>query len=395
MAYAAEDVRRTQLVPNEKHPDEVVDNDKEAAMGFRASIPAEQRDDGGKRQERTQSGPHPILYHHAAPLTPTPHANASDLEVLDRFISLAAAGAEKEEIIGFLSVPEKGEGLIKVIQSLIGTRQTGNADALGVKRERAESSGDVDDDESVEHIRGPGRRYKPSSSLVRLDNGDDLLPLYNGSRAISSRSNSTGRSNDSGRAVVPLLPNHNAYRGNSTNSSRTTSSGHSNISSRADPPLPSSRNATARACPPLSIPSDFLLGTSFITPHGITSPRKWLNSDFDTLVDHSMSFIAIIAANILTPTFPETQKRYIVLHFGNNDWSLLYVPSTVGLYKDPTLHFTFKEGTLVHLKNVFVHESKQRHLLKFTETSFIEKVDTRDPLKHCAEFNARLNAQHR
>lgn len=315
--------------------------------------------------------------------------------MLDWFIALAASGADKEEIICVLSDPKKGEGLIKIIQSLMGTRQTGNAGRPGVKRERAQSPGDVNDDESVEYIRGPGRKNNPSSSLVRIDNDDDLDPLYIPGSAISSRNTSTGRSNNSRLSDVPLLPNHNAYRGNSTHPSRTTSSGHSNNSSRNDPPLPSSRNATSRACPPLPNPSDFLLGTSFITAHGMTSPRRWLTSDLDTIVGHSMSFIAIIAANILTPTFPETQKRYIVLHFGNNDWSMLYVPSTVELYKDPTLHFMFKEGTLVHLKNVFVHESKQRHLLKFTETSFIEKVDTRDPLKHCAEFNARLNAQYR
>lgn len=106
-----------------------------------------------------------------------------------------------------------------------------------------------------------------------------------------------------------------------------------------------------------------------------------------------MSFIAIIAANIISPAYPYTQKRIIVLHFGNNEWSMLYVPSTVELYHDASKHFKFKEGTLVHVKNVYVHENKQRRLLKFTENSKIEKIVTQNALKVCAEFNARLNAQ--
>ncbi|KAF6767155.1 hypothetical protein PSEUBRA_002928 [Kalmanozyma brasiliensis GHG001] len=124
----------------------------------------------------------------------------------------------------------------------------------------------------------------------------------------------------------------------------------------------------------------------------LTPPRFWLRANKEDVLGKQMSFIAVVACNIITPAYPTTQKRYVVLHFGHDEWAILYVPRSMYLYHDADGEFVFKDGTLAHIKGVYGHESRHQRLLKFTETSAIDRIKTEDALKVCTSVNARLNA---
>lgn len=125
----------------------------------------------------------------------------------------------------------------------------------------------------------------------------------------------------------------------------------------------------------------------------LTSPRWFIDAGRDEVLGKPMSFVAIVACNIIAPSYPDTKKRYIILHFGHNVWGILYVPRSADLYFDANREFDFADGTLAHLKGVYGHESRHQRLLKFTERSEVERVNTLDAVKDCAALNLRLDAE--
>ncbi len=125
----------------------------------------------------------------------------------------------------------------------------------------------------------------------------------------------------------------------------------------------------------------------------LTSPRWFIDSDRDSVLGKPMSFVAIVACNMLPPSYPNTKKRYTILHFGHNLWAILYVPRSAELYFDADAGFDFADGTLAHFRGVYGHESRHQRLLKFTERSEVERVNTLDAVKDCAALNLRLDTE--
>lgn len=125
----------------------------------------------------------------------------------------------------------------------------------------------------------------------------------------------------------------------------------------------------------------------------LTSPQWFIDANRDKVLGKPMSFVAIAACNMLPPSYPNTKKRFIILHFGHNLWAILYVPRSAELYFDANVGFNFADGTLAHFRGVYGHESRHQRLLRFTERSEVQRVNALDAIKDCAALNLRLDAE--